>query len=416
VRKDLRTTQLIVSLFLVLSLIPISSVAGASSAQLDPISLSFPNPQKGYVLSLYDCAAKTCATLRGTVDGGSSWKAVPIPSELGRRLQLESWGTYGTTYATLTVHFADAKNGWIYGTVPAPVTPTTASPNSVNRVWSTHDGGKKWRQVRLDPLALTAGVVQMATHGAWTYLFGGSNTGGAYLLGTRSNVDQWSRKSSAEMSMPAGGTQLVGSFTFAGDNGWFVAGNDRSFTASARLLTNGTWGAWNGPSFEDFGASYTPICAVTDKVLLAEGESAEIVYPPASSVPSGWNDGASWLFISYDAGTKFKPFRKLSSSYQGSYYSTVPVYQRCRDRGRFSFSRRQIRVTTWCAVRTGDGPGTSFSTALSLKFFSPVVQPALRSQRKGRVIRLTRSIERSMPEATGTESVSRSHHRRSPLV
>jgi hypothetical protein len=164
----------------------------------------------------------------------------------------------------------------------------------------------------------------MATHGAWTYLFGGSETGNAYLLGTRSNVDQWSKKSSAELSMPAGGTQLLGSFTFAGDNGWFVAGNDRSFTASARLLTNDSWGAWNGPSFKDFGSSYTPIDAVTDRVLLAEGQSAQFVYPPDSSVPSGWNNGASWLFISYDAGTTFKPIRKFSSSNQGSYFSTVP--------------------------------------------------------------------------------------------
>jgi len=415
-RKDLRTTHLIVGLFLILSLTPISSVASASSARLDPISLSFPYPQKGYVLSLYDCAAKTCATLRSTVDGGTSWSVVPIPSELGRRLQMESWGTYGTTYATLTVHFADAKNGWIYGTVPARVTPTTSNPNSVNRLWSTHDGGKTWQQVRLDPLSLTAGVVQMATHGAWTYLFGGSNTGGAYLLGTRSNVDQWSKKSSAELSMPAGGTQLVASFTFAGGNGWFVAGNDRGFTASARLLTNGSWGAWKGPSFEDFGASYTPIGVVTKKVLLAEGESAEIVYPPASSVPAGWNNGASWLFISYDAGMTFKPFRKLSSSYQGSYYSTVQGLPAVPVPGTILLQQASNAVIAWCEVRTGGAPGPSYSTAPSLKFFSPVTQRALRSQAESRVGRLTRSIERSMPEATGTKSACRSHQIRLPSI
>ena len=324
-RRVRKIPPLIGCLLLVLLLIPTSGLAGASPVQLDSISLSFPTPQHGYVLSLFDCATKTCAALRSTGDAGSSWSVVPIPSQLGRRLQLESWGTYGTTYANLTVHFADAKNGWIYGSVPAPVTPTTSNPNSVNRLWSTHDGGKTWQQVRLDPLSLTYGVVQMATHGAWTYLFGGSvTTSREYLLGTRSNVDQWSSKSSALMGMPAGGTQLVGSFTFAGDNGWFVAGNDRGFTANARLLANGSWGAWNGPSFESFGSSFTPIDAVTNKVLLAEGQSAGIVYPPASSVPSGWNDEASWLFISYDAGATFKPLRKISSTYQGSYYSIVP--------------------------------------------------------------------------------------------
>jgi hypothetical protein len=126
------------------------------------------------------------------------------------------------------------------------------------------------------------------------------------------------------MEMPAGGTQLEASFSFAGGNGWFVAGNDRGFTDSARLLSSGSWSAWNGPSFEKFDSSFTPIDALSNRVLLAEGESAGFGFPPASSEPSGWNNGARWLFISYDAGTTFKPLRKLSSTNQGSYYSTAP--------------------------------------------------------------------------------------------
>lgn len=91
--------------------------------------MSFPTLQQGYVLSLYDCTAKTCASLRSTHDAGSSWGAVPLPEELERSLKLASWGTYGTDGATVAVHFADATNGWIYGTIPAPVTPTSTSPN-----------------------------------------------------------------------------------------------------------------------------------------------------------------------------------------------------------------------------------------------------------------------------------------------
>jgi hypothetical protein len=305
-----------------LNLSPI--VAEASSLQLDPISLSFPSPQLGYVLSLYDCAANTCAALRSTNDDASSWSAVPTPSQLNKNLRLVSWGTYGNSYATLSVHFADAQNGWIYGTVPAPVTPNTSNPNWVNRLWSTHNGGTTWRQVRLGPLAITGGVVQLSTHGEWTYLFGGSDENGrAYILATHSHADQWVRKSNAPMEMPAGGTQLEGAFTFAGSNGWFVAGNDRGFTASARLTKDGSWSAWTRPSIETFGASFSPIAAVTNKVLLVECQSAGFVYPPASSVPRDWNNGASWLFISYDAGATFKSLRQLSSSYRGS-YSTVP--------------------------------------------------------------------------------------------
>jgi hypothetical protein len=315
-----RTQRLLVVDFLVFSLSLTPTLAVASSVQLDPISISFPSPQLGFVLSLYDCAAKTCANLRSTNDAASSWIVVPTPNQLNKNLNLASWGTYGNSYETLTVHFADAKNGWIYGTVPAPTTQFTSNPNWVSRLWSTHDGGKTWQQIRLGPLSITGGVVQMATLGAWTYLFGGSNTTGlTYILATQSNMDLWTNKSNEQMGMPAGGTQLEGSFSFAGSDGWFVAGNDRGFTASD-LSKDGSWKKWTGPSIDS--SSFCPIATVTNKVLLAECQSAGYVYPPASAVPRDWNNGASWLFISYDAGATFKPLRQLSRTYQGS-YSTV---------------------------------------------------------------------------------------------
>jgi hypothetical protein len=316
--------RLLVGIFLVVSLNLTPTLAQASSLRLDPISLSFPSPHFGYVLSLIDCSAKTCAALRSTNDAASTWNVVPTPSQLNKDLRLISWGNYNTSYVTLNIHFADAKDGWIYGTVPARATPNTSNPNWVSRLWSTHNGGKTWRQVRLGPLFITSGVIQMATHGDWTYLFGASDENGqAYVLATLSNLDQWMSKSNAPMEMPAGGTQVQGDFNFVGSNGWFLAGNDRSFTASARLSNDGSWSAWNISSIEDFGESFSPIAAVTSKVLLAECQSAEIVIPPASSVPPDWNKGASWLFISYDAGTTFKPFRELSSSYQRG-ISAVP--------------------------------------------------------------------------------------------
>jgi hypothetical protein len=324
VRKDSSTRPLFVGLLLVLLLIPNSIAAGASTVQRDSISLSFPTSQRGYVLSLYDCAARTCADLRSTRDAGSSWRVVPIPSQLNRSLKLASWGTYGSAYATITVDFADATDGWIYGTVPAPVTPATTNPNWVSRLWSTHNGGDTWRQVRLGPLSLAGGVIQMATHAKWTYLFGMSfQRDRALLLGTRSNADQWTSKSHEVMELPAGGSPLEGAFTFARSSGWFVAGNDRGFTSSARLMSNGSWSSWKGPSFENLGASFAPVSVVSNRVLFAEDQSAGFFYPPASSDPRGWNNGASWLFISYDAGANFKPFRQLSNSYRGS-YGTVP--------------------------------------------------------------------------------------------
>jgi hypothetical protein len=299
-----------------------STGTAATSKQLNPISLSFSSSQSGYVLSLYDCASHTCANLRSTNDAGSSWTEVPIPVQLNKHLELDSWDAYGASYSTLKVHFADARDGWIYGTVPVPNAADPEYPNIVGRLWSTHDSGKTWRQIRLGPLHLTGGVTAMATHGPWTFLFGGTNTSAqSFILATHSNVDQWTVKSKGQMGMPAGGSQLEGAFSFAGSSGWFVAGNDRGFTASARLSEDGSWSNWSGPSVDD--ASFTPLGAVSKDVLVVEGQSAGFVIPPSSTVPRGWNRGASWLFISHDAGATFKPLRQLSRSYHGS-YSTVP--------------------------------------------------------------------------------------------
>ena len=105
-------------------------------------------------------------------------------------------------------------------------------------------------------------------------------------------------------------------------------------------------------SFEHFGASFSPITAVSRNILIAVGQSAGFVIPPASSVPPNWNNSASWLFISYDAGATFKPFRELSSSYQRGYYAVsglpaapVPgtiILQRFTNSG-----GQMVRSTNW---------------------------------------------------------------------
>src|ERR1700722_18086497 len=288
---------LVVTVF-VLTMNVTTTSAEATSLQLRPMSLSFPAAHLGYVLSLYDCAARTCAALRSTTNEASSWNVVPTPSQLNTDLRRISWGDYGTTYSfsTINVHFANATDGWIYGAIPARATHNTTNPNWVLRLWSTHDGGKKWRQIRLGPLKITAGVFQMATHGAWTYLFGGSyENGRAYVLATRSNEDQWTSDSTQPMYIPAGGSQLEGAFSFVGSKGWFLAGNDRGFSASAQLANDASWTPWGGPSFELFGASFSPISAVTSRILIAVGQSAGFVTPPASSVPPNWKNSASWL-------------------------------------------------------------------------------------------------------------------------
>jgi hypothetical protein len=247
---------------------------------------------------------------------------VTVPAQLTAGLKLASSSTYGANFSTLNIHFADSRDGWIYGTIPAPVTSNTSNPNWQSRLWSTHDGARTWQQAGLGPLGLSAGVFQMATHGQWTYLFGGSyQTGRARILGTRSTTDHWANKSAVTMLMPAGGTQLEGSFTFAGSKGWFVSGNDRGFNPSLQLTSNGSWRTWKTPLPAKLDASFAPVVAFTSKILVTVCTYAGFVTFPASAVPAGWNKLASWLFISYDGGATFKPIRRLTSSVQGGYYA-----------------------------------------------------------------------------------------------
>jgi len=166
-----RLHHLLIGVLLVFSLNVTPTLAEASSLQLDPCLYRSRRPTlASYSRSM--TARRELAHLGSTRDEASSWNVVPTPSQLNKDLKLISWGTYGSSYATINVHFADSQDGWIYGTVP-PRYVEHDQPNWVSRMWSTHDGGKIWRQIRLSRLSITAGVIQMATHGVWTYLFGG---------------------------------------------------------------------------------------------------------------------------------------------------------------------------------------------------------------------------------------------------
>ncbi len=279
-----------------------------------PISLSFSTAQVGYVLSLADCAGHTCVTLEHTRDGGARWTGVPVPGGLARSVARASWGFYGGAdgYVTLSVHFADARDGWIYGAVPASATSTSY----VNRLWSTHTGGASWTGIPLGPLRIGWGVVTMATHGAWTYLYGGSSGPQASILATVSSQDRWRSRARAPLvlEMPAGGTPLQGFFTFAGRRGWFVGGNDRGM-GFARLGAHGIWVPWPVASLAMRSAGLRPVVATSPDALVVVASSAGFGYPPASAVPRGWNSGSTWLFASRDGGRTFVAQRELSASY-----------------------------------------------------------------------------------------------------
>lgn len=308
--------------------------SSAASTPLVPVSVSFPTSNSGFALSLTDCATRVCGTLERTGDAGSSWTPVSIPTGMAKDLRLAKWKTYFTyyDYQSLYVHFADARNGWIYGIVPAPVTSNTQNSNFAAHLWSTHDGGVTWSPIRLAPLGIDYGVIQMASHGDLTYLYGASfRSGQAKVLSTPSSADRWTSATSVLLEVPAGGTQLQGSFTFSGNAGWFTAGNDRGVQSQLELTPGGRWVKWKTRSIA-LGGRFSPVVATSSRDLLTVTSTGGFVIPPANTVPAGWNRGASWLFLSSDGGESFRAARQLSQSFEVTYPSLEGLPQ-CPVRG-----------------------------------------------------------------------------------
>ncbi len=293
----------------------IEASATTGSSMRHPVSISFPASRLGFALLISDCQGQTCIGLQRTRDAGATWSRLAVPVDLATTMKMISWATYPTVIAsgTLAVHFADARDGWIYGVTPAPATATT-NPNYSPRLWSTHDSGASWQQISLGTLKIGDGVLQMATHGAVTYLYGASfATGLARILSTTNSLDNWTSATRSILSVPAGGTQLQGSFTFAGTRGWFVAGNDRGFETMEELTPSGTWTNWPVKSLA-LGEGFVPVAAESNKKLLIVASSSGFVVPAPNTAPSGWGHGATWLFESTNAGKTFRAIHELASS------------------------------------------------------------------------------------------------------
>lgn len=118
-----------------------SPVAGPPDAPLPagfaPASVTRISLKSGWVLGTSPCGAGRCTTLARTRDGGATWHSVPVPPST------IAAGASGVS----RVRFADASNGWLFGT----------------RLWSTHDGGSTWTLVgdagQVTSLEAAAGLV-----------------------------------------------------------------------------------------------------------------------------------------------------------------------------------------------------------------------------------------------------------------
>ena len=276
------------------------AVTGAATA-VNPLALSFVSASRGFALGEVGCgAASWCPTLSRTSDAGRTWTTVRLGGGVGRLPGPPPFSQDGV----LGVAFASARDGWIYGWAPA-----SNRAGGVSGLWSTHDAGRTWRRVDLAADGVQSAVLALAAAGGRAYLIGGRLDQRYGLWTTTVGRDAWRRVPGVTWLPPAGGAQMTGAIVLRGRVGWALVGNDRGVTGSSRLLADGRWVHWGAPcaAVGDSYAVPTATSARDLEVICSIGGFGGY----SSHPPRGARLGEPWLYASTDAGTTFRPGRRL---------------------------------------------------------------------------------------------------------
>jgi len=269
----------------------------------DPLSLSFISPEQGWVLGSIPCkSAKGCVGMRETVDGGERWSSVSLPTGLAAQVNKGNGsGAYSGITSTMEVHFADARDGWIYNTA-VPV------------LWSTHDGGAVWHQITAPHLGEYGSIYDIESVGATTYMIAYRGSDRVTLLRSASTNDSWKVVPTPALYLPAGGAEPTGSIVVKGTSAWLIAGNDRGVSAALELTPVGKWVAWNGPCAK-VGNTYFVPAAMTAKTLAVVCTMGGFASPLSKSAPPGAKLGSNWLYLSSNGGQSFQYRTELSAKW-----------------------------------------------------------------------------------------------------
>jgi hypothetical protein len=208
------------------------------------------------------------------------------------------------------IYFADAKNGWIYGSVQPGESATAANGPYAAEIWATHDGGSTWSALKTSSLGMRFDVLTMAASRGSVYAVSW-RTGQTFGLWRSSvSTNSWQHLTTPTLYMAAGGSNMQAALIFKGANGWLMAGNDRGATATARLASSGRWVTWTSPCSSVGGSFAVPVA--TSATTLVDictiggfGGSVAPGTPPRLKLQS------NWVFTSHDAGLTFNPTARV---------------------------------------------------------------------------------------------------------
>jgi hypothetical protein len=294
-----------------------AAARSTSNLGFHPLSVTFVSAAQGWLLGTGRCGERVCLKEFETADGGASWSARTLPAALveAGSLIAKSGNAEPVNGSLLEIRFADPSDGWIYGNA------AEGSP----MLWSTHDGGKIWRDTRPSWLDRNGTIFDLEAAAGRAYLLGSNDAGRVRLDGASVTEDHWGKLSTPPLLNPAGGGTQEGALVLQGRSGWLLEGNDRGPTGSARLDVSGRWVKW-APPCAAVGNSFTVPAAAGSSSLAAVCIMGGFAYPLSKAAPPGATIGSTWLYVSTNGGNTFVAGPELSRrpSYTGVIASPAP--------------------------------------------------------------------------------------------
>jgi hypothetical protein len=289
-----------------------SPPAGSTTiASASPVSVSFLPSGEGWILSGYHCAAGTCMKVERTLNDGRSWTPLPLPSHL-RTVTNQKASNYFPLLQQ-NIYFADAKNGWIYGSAQSSGSGGDTNVTYNAEIWSTHDGGGSWSALGTKTLGMKFDVMSIGANRGSVYAISWLTGQTFGLWRSSATTDSWQRLGTPTLYAAAGGSNMEGSMIFKGASAWLVLGNDRGATASARLASSGRWVKWTAPC-SSVGDSFAVPVATSANSLVDVCTIGGFGGDVARGTPHYLELQSNWVFTSHDAGMTFKPtFRVVAS-------------------------------------------------------------------------------------------------------
>ena len=307
-----------------------TAVASPLPSGFEPESASFVSSRNGFVLGIANCTPGPCLTIARTQDGGMTWSSIPAPN-----ISLTQPGDpKSSTDSVSKIRFLNINDGYLFG------------PD----LYATHDGGTTWHKIILLGIAIGYQVNSLETNGSNTYLIASNpnvSPSPNYLFISRATTDVFVKNKTV---FPTGTpTQILANpygVILAADNHGSVLTPLSAQIGTLYYQATGTT-TWTrikarcpgGLSANPLVALATPVLgSSTPQLILGCGGGAgagsqektvvksgdlEITTPASARPPLGGilegiaspdgktiavaaSSGATFLYLSIDAGTSWK--------------------------------------------------------------------------------------------------------------